>query len=92
MLYNATKRLPKFIGKPEPTMVELAVEKTGFSKEETILLGDRVYTDIASGYNAGVDTSLMFSGESTIDDLKDFDFRPTFIYENIRELYNDLIK
>ena len=38
MLYNATKRLPKFIGKPEPTMVELAVEKTGFSKEETILL------------------------------------------------------
>lgn len=92
MLYNATKRLPKFIGKPEPTMVELAVEKSGFSKDQAILLGDRMYTDIASGFNAGIDTSLMLSGESTLDDLKDHDFKPTFIYKNIRELYNDLIK
>jgi len=92
MLYNATKRKPKFIGKPEATMIELAVEKSEFTKEQAILLGDRVYTDIASGHNAGIDTMLMLSGESTIDDLKDFDFKPTYIYNNIRELHTDLTK
>ena len=86
MLYNATKRKPKFIGKPEATMIELAVEKSGFTKPQAILLGDRLYTDIASGYNAGIDTMLMLSGESTMDDLKDFDFKPTYIYNNVREL------
>ena len=92
MLFNATKRKPKFIGKPEATMVELAVEKSGFTKQQSVLLGDRLYTDIASGYNAGIDTMLMLSGESTMDDLREFDFSPTFIYKNVRELYNYLIK
>ncbi len=92
MLFNATKRKPKFIGKPEATMVELAVEKSGFAKEQTVLLGDRLYTDIASGHNAGIDTMLMLSGESTLDDLKEFDFTPTFIYKNVRELFNYLSK
>ena len=92
MLFNATKRKPKFIGKPEATKVELAVEKSGFTKEQSVLLGDRLYTDIASGHNAGIDTMLMLSGESTINDLKEFDFSPTFIYKNVRELYNYLSK
>ena len=90
MLFNATKRNPKFIGKPEATMVELAVEKSGFTSDQAILLGDRLYTDIASGYNAGIDTMLMLSGESTLDDLRDFDFEPTYIYKNVRELFNYL--
>ena len=91
MLYNATKRRPKFIGKPEATMIELAIEKTGYTKDDAILLGDRIYTDIASGHNAGIDTMFMLSGESTLDDLKDFDFSPTYIYENVRELHSYLI-
>ena len=92
MLFNDTKRKPKFIGKPEATMVELAVEKSGFTKNQSVLLGDRLYTDIASGHNAGIDTMLMLSGESTLNDLKEFDFSPTFIYKNVRELYNYLSK
>ena len=92
MLYNATKRNPKFIGKPEPTMIDIAVENSEFTKEQAILLGDRVYTDIRSGYNAGIDTMLMLSGESTVDDLKDFDFSPTYICENVRELHTLLVK
>ncbi|MEE0410284.1 MAG: HAD-IIA family hydrolase, partial [Clostridia bacterium] len=47
MLYNATKRRPAFIGKPEPTMAELALEKTGYQKKDAVLIGDRLYTDIA---------------------------------------------
>ncbi len=85
MLYRATKRRPKFIGKPEPTMIELAIEQTGFSKEQTIILGDRLYTDIASGSNAGIDTALMLSGESSMEDVDNFDGKkPTYIFDNIR--------
>lgn len=90
MLYNATKRNPKFIGKPEPTMVDIAVENSPFTKEQAILLGDRVYTDIRSGYNAGIDTMLMLSGESTVDDIKEFDFEPTYVCENVRKLHTIL--
>ena len=90
MLYNATKRRPKFIGKPQPEMVLLAMEKCGFKKEETVIMGDRLYTDIASGVNAGVSTVFVLSGEGTMEDVKTSDVKPEFIYENIRKLYEDL--
>ncbi len=92
MLYNATKRRPLFIGKPEPTMALLAMEKTGFSKEETALMGDRLYTDIACGVNAEISTIFMLSGEGTMEDLEKSDAKPQFIYKNIRELVDDLEK
>lgn len=90
MLYNATKRKPKFIGKPEPEMALLAMEKTGFSKEETALLGDRLYTDIACGVNAGISSVFVLSGEGTMDDVEASDVKPEFIYKNIKEIYNEL--
>jgi len=92
MLFNATKRRPKFIGKPEPTMVELAMQKTGFSKEETAVMGDRLYTDIASGVRAGVSTIFVLSGEGTEADIDTNEEKPQFVYENIRAIYEDLIK
>ena len=90
MLYNATKRLPKFIGKPQPDMALLAMEKTGYSKEETVLLGDRLYTDIACGVNAGISTIFVLSGEGTLDDLAESETKPEFVYENIRKVYEDI--
>ncbi len=91
MLYNATKRRPKFIGKPEPAMIELAIRETGYSKEESIILGDRLYTDIASGNNAGIDTVLMLSGESTMEDVNTFKGQaPTYIFDNIRSFLNTI--
>ena len=92
MLYNATKRRPKFIGKPQPEMPLLAIEKTGYKKEETVVIGDRLYTDIASGVNAGISSIFVLSGEGTLDDLEKSDVKPEYIYKNIYELYNDLIK
>lgn len=92
MLFRATKRKPVFIGKPEPTMAELAMEKTGFSKEETVVFGDRLYTDIACGVNAGVSTVFVLSGEGTMEDLETSDVKPEFVYKNIREIYIDLTK
>ena len=88
MLFRATGKRPTFIGKPKPEMLLLAMEKYGYSKEETVMIGDRVYTDIASGYNAGVDTILVLSGEGTVKDADESDTKPTYILENIREIYD----
>ncbi len=91
MLYNATKRTPKFIGKPEPTMALLAMEKTGFGPRETAVMGDRLYTDIACGVNAGISTIFVLSGEGTLEDVEQSDVKPEYIYENIRKVYQDLV-
>ncbi len=87
MLEKATGRTPRFIGKPEPTMAVLAMQKTGFSKEETVLVGDRLYTDIASGVRAGVTTVFVLSGEGTRADLQSSPEQPTLVLENVEELY-----
>lgn len=91
MLYNATKRRPQFIGKPQPEMPLLAIEKTGFKKEEAVLIGDRLYTDIASGVNAGISSIFVLSGEGTMEDLEKSEVKPEFVYKNIREILNDLM-
>lgn len=92
MLCNATGRNPLFIGKPQPEMIYLTMELTGFSKEQTAVIGDRIYTDIASGINAGVDSILVMSGETTAEDVEKSDVKPDFIFENIREIYNEINK
>ena len=65
MIYNATGKRPIVIGKPEPLMPQLAMEKWGVSPEQTVVIGDRIYTDIKSGLNAGAMTVLVMSGETT---------------------------
>lgn len=86
MLFRATGRRPKFIGKPQPEMVLLSMERCGCTREETVLIGDRVYTDIACGVNAGVDTAFVLSGEGVVDDIEKYQVTPTGIYQNIREI------
>ena len=92
MIFKATKKRPKFIGKPQPDMALLAMKKFGYSKEQTILLGDRLYTDIACGINAGISTVFVLSGEGTIEDVENGNEKPEFIFENIREFLNELKK
>lgn len=87
MLYNATKRRPQFIGKPGPDMALRAMEKTGFSADETVMIGDRIYTDIACGVNAGVDTILVLSGEGTREEAENGSVKPAYIMQDIGELY-----
>lgn len=90
MIKRATGKLPVFIGKPKPDMLTLAMAKYGYSKEESLMVGDRVYTDIASGFYAGIDTVLVLSGEGTVEDAKASETKPTYIMENIKELYNKI--
>ncbi len=62
MIYNTTKKRPVVIGMPSPLMPELAMEQWGFSKEETAVIGDRIYTDVKFGIHAGtVDEAIVES-------------------------------
>ena len=90
MLENATGKVPFYIGKPEATMVNLVMEKYGFTADETLLVGDRLYTDIATGINAGIDTICVLSGEATIDDIKTGRVKPTYTLDSVKELWEVL--
>ena len=90
MLYNATRRRPLFIGKPEPAMALLAMEQAGYHPEQTALIGDRLYTDIACGVNAGITSIFVLSGEGTLEDLKTSEAKPSYIFENIKTLLREL--
>ena len=90
MLWRATGRRPTVIGKPEPAMPLLAMHQAGVSAQETLLVGDRVYTDIASGANAGIDTLLVLSGETKAEDLPAAQPQPTFVLPDVRALLDIL--
>jgi HAD superfamily hydrolase (TIGR01457 family) len=92
MLKNATGREPIYIGKPMATMVEMALEITGVSKDEAIIIGDRLYTDILCGINSGVDSALVFSGESTEEDLNTSPYKPSYVFRDLEELLEVLEK
>ena len=90
MLTRATGREPVFVGKPRPDMVRLAMERTGFSEEETVVVGDRLYTDVACGVNAGVDTVFVLSGEGTCADIERFDIHPTWVLQDIAAICREM--
>ena len=90
MLWRATSRRPIVIGKPEPLMPQLAMLEASVSAQETLLVGDRIYTDIASGANAGIDTLLVLSGETKEEDLPTADPQPTFVLPDVAALLNIL--
>lgn len=86
---KATGKRPIFIGKPNSTMLEYVMKKYNKSKEETILLGDRLYTDIASANKAGIDSVLMLTGETTLDMVKraPFDQRPNYVFNRLKDMF-----
>ena len=90
MIERATGKKPVFIGKPQPEMLLLAMEKYGYGKDESLMVGDRVYTDIACGVAAGIHSLLVLSGESTMEDVEKSDVKPEFIMKDCAELLEKL--
>ena len=86
MIFNATGRTPVVIGKPNALMPELAMEHHGYSKKETCVIGDRIYTDVKSGLNAGIAGILVLSGETTEEILKESPDKPDLVLKNAGEL------
>lgn len=86
MLFSSTGKEPSYLGKPNAEVVTHCLELSGFSKEETLVVGDRLYTDIACGINAGVDTCVLFTGEAKEEDLAATDYPPSCAFSSVKEL------
>lgn len=86
MIYNATGKRPIVIGKPEALMPILAMEHTGYSKNETAVVGDRIYTDVKSGLNAGAVAVLVMSGETTKEILNASPDKPDIVLGDAGEI------
>ena len=87
MIKHATGKWPVFIGKPEPTMVDIVRAKEHRVAEETVVIGDRLYTDIATGLNAGVTSVCVLTGEATIDEINNGDIKPTLSFNSVKDIY-----
>ncbi len=91
MIYNATGKRPVVIGKPSPLMPRLAMERYGYSQGETAMVGDRIYTDIKSGLNAGITGILVLSGETTEEILANSVDKPHLVLQDASAI-TDAIK
>jgi HAD superfamily hydrolase (TIGR01450 family) len=90
MIMAATDRRPIYIGKPERTMVDIVRNKFGYHTNETVVIGDRLYTDIASGLNAGVTSICVLTGEATKEDIKNGDIKPTLTFGSVKDIWEIL--
>ena len=86
MIFNATGKRPVVIGKPSPLMPQLAMDRLGYGKEETCVIGDRIYTDVKSGLNAGITGILVMSGETTPEILAESQDKPHLVLESAKEI------
>lgn len=86
MITATTDKKPVYLGKPSREVVDLCLELSGFTREETLVVGDRLYTDIACGINGGVDTCVVFSGEARPEDMKNTPYPADYTFSDIKEL------
>ena len=86
MIFNAIGKRPIVIGKPSPLMPQLAMAHTGYTMEETAVVGDRIYTDVRSGLAAGITGILVLSGETTREILEASDVKPHLVLESAEEI------
>ncbi|ERT63172.1 HAD-IIA family hydrolase [Cetobacterium somerae] len=79
-----TKKIPKYFGKPKKAMLDYALRNLNLLKDEVVIVGDRLYTDIASGYINGCDTILVLTGEAKRDSKSVYN--PTYILDSIADI------
>jgi 4-nitrophenyl phosphatase len=86
VITTATGIRPIVAGKPFPFLMQFSLEKLGTKKEETLVVGDRLETDIAAGQAVGCPTALVLSGVSTKEQASEWDPKPTIIAESLTKL------
>jgi 4-nitrophenyl phosphatase len=85
-LTATTGQQPIVIGKPQPLMLQLAMDAVGGSVENTVMLGDRLNTDIGAAQALGIPSILVLTGVSTRADLAHSQIQPTLVVDNLNEL------
>jgi NagD protein len=86
LISTATGRSPYFIGKPNPLMMRSALNRLEAHSESTVMVGDRMDTDIISGLEAGIRTVLVTTGSTRPDQVETFPYRPTRVIDSIADL------
>lgn len=82
----AAGREPVWMGKPEPTMYQVAMKHFGAELSTTAMLGDRIETDILGAQRLGMATILVLSGVTSREDLPTSDIQPDIVFDNIADL------
>lgn len=85
---TASGQSPQFVGKPEAIFVDLALKKMGCSSQDVLLVGDNLFTDIAAGVNARVDTLLVYTGITRPEELLRENIQPTYSVAHLKEWMN----
>ena len=88
LITASTGKLPRYFGKPYEDTLQIIEEFSGVARADMVVVGDRLYTDIALGAKHGVASVLVLSGETTLEDLEGSDVQPSVIVQNVGELLN----
>ena len=86
LISTATGQKPYFIGKPNPLMMRSALNRLEAHSESTVMIGDRMDTDIVAGIEAGLQTILVLSGITGREEAQRFPFLPTRIVDSVADL------
>ena len=86
LIERASGKAPFFVGKPNPLMMRSALNYLGVHSENTVMIGDRMDTDIIAGVQTGMDTVLVLSGITQREDLSRFPYQPTEIVDSVANL------
>ncbi len=86
LITRATGREPYYVGKPNPLMMRSALRAIGAHSENTLMIGDRMDTDVVSGLEAGLQTILVLTGISTRQTVETFPYRPTLVLDSVADL------
>jgi len=86
LIEKATGVTPLFVGKPNPLMMRLALNHLGVHSEETVMVGDRMDTDMIAGVQTGMDTILVLSGVTRREDIERYPYRPMAVVASVAEI------
>ncbi|MCK4609100.1 MAG: HAD family hydrolase [Gammaproteobacteria bacterium] len=86
LLERATGCSPFYVGKPNPLMMRFALNYLGIHSANTVMVGDRLDTDVIAGMMSGMDTILVLSGVSKREDIKKYPYRPTYVVNSVADI------
>jgi NagD protein len=86
LITRATGVQPYFVGKPNPLMMRSALNRIDAHSESTVMVGDRMDTDVVAGLEAGMRTVLVLTGSTRPEAVDRFPYRPTFVRDSVADL------
>lgn len=86
MITAATDITPYYVGKPNPLMMRAGLNHIGAHSESTVMIGDRMETDIRSGLEAGLRSILVLSGSTQRSEIVRYPYRPTVVVDSIADV------